>query len=205
MVPLTVTIVFIYSLLGFTGKNYDMPVAVLSALTLGLSVDFAIHFLQRAREIYKVKGDWNATAEEMFKEPARAILKNALIISIGFLPLLAAPLVPYKTVGVFMFLIMLASSVGTLLLLPAIISAFPGVIFDERKSPACKCSYCMLFGLIVAAAVAYVLGGYSIASWGATTIICVGIVAFMAGLCNIVSRHKICIQNENVTVMEEEK
>ncbi|MDD3089256.1 MAG: MMPL family transporter, partial [Candidatus Omnitrophica bacterium] len=52
MLPLTVTIVFIYSLLGFFGKDYDMPVAVLSALTLGLSVDFAIHFIQRAREIY---------------------------------------------------------------------------------------------------------------------------------------------------------
>ncbi|MDD5255381.1 MAG: MMPL family transporter, partial [Candidatus Omnitrophica bacterium] len=33
MLPLTITILFIYSLLGFTGKEYDMPVAVLSALT----------------------------------------------------------------------------------------------------------------------------------------------------------------------------
>ena len=193
MVPLTVTIVFIYSLLGFTGKNYDMPVAVLSALTLGLSIDFAIHFLQRAREIRITRKDWPSTAEEMFREPARAILRNALIISIGFLPLLAAPLVPYKTVGVFMFLIMLTSSVGTLLILPAIISAVPAVIFEEKRSPACKCSYCMLFGLIVSAAVAYVLGGYSITSWDVTTFICIGIIVIMSGLCNIMSRHKICI------------
>ncbi len=132
MIPLTVTIVFIYSLLGFTGKNYDMPVAVLSALTLGLSVDFAIHFLQRAREIFRIKGNWPDTAEEMFKEPGRAILRNALIISIGFLPLLASPLIPYKTVGAFMFLIMLASSVGTLVMLPAIISAMPNIVFKEK-------------------------------------------------------------------------
>ena len=196
MIPLTVTIVFIYSLLGFIGKNYDMPVAVLSALTLGLSVDFAIHFLQRAREIYAVKGNWEDTSREMFREPGRAILRNALIISIGFLPLLAAPLMPYKTVGVFMFLIMLASSVATLLILPAIISAFPAVIFDERKSPACKCSYCMLFSLLVAAAIAYVLGGYSLASWSVTTFVCIGVIVVMAGICNIVSRNKICIQNE---------
>ncbi|HPN73119.1 MAG TPA: MMPL family transporter, partial [Candidatus Omnitrophota bacterium] len=189
MVPLTVTIVFIYSLLGFVGKNYDMPVAVLSALTLGLSVDFAIHFLQRAREIYAVKGNWADTSAEMFREPARAILKNALVISIGFLPLLAAPLVPYKTVGVFMFLIMLTSSFGTLILLPAIISAFPDVIFDEKKNPACKCSYCVIFGIIVAASVAYVIGGYSITSWKATTFITVAIIGVTAGICNIVSRN----------------
>jgi predicted RND superfamily exporter protein len=196
MVPLTVTIVFIYSLLGFSGKNYDMPVAVLSALTLGLSVDFAIHFLQRAREIHASKGDWTSTAGEMFREPGRAILRNALIISIGFLPLLAAPLVPYKTVGIFMFLIMLTSSVGTLLILPAIVSAMPVLIFEEKQSPACKCSYCMLFGLIISAAVAYVLGGYSITSWNVTTFICIGIIMFMAGLCNIISRRKICISEE---------
>lgn len=193
MVPLTVTIVFIYSLLGFTGKNYDMPVAVLSALTLGLSVDFAIHFLQRAREIYRIKGNWDETAVLMFREPARAILKNALIISIGFLPLLAAPLVPYRTVGVFMFLIMLTSSVGTLILLPAIISAFPDMIFDERKSPVCKCSYCVVLGVILAAAVAYVLGGYSVLSWGITTFISMGVIALMSGICAIVSRHNICV------------
>lgn len=196
MIPLTVTIVFIYSLLGFTGKNYDMPVAVLSALTLGLSVDFAIHFLQRAREIFAVKGTWEETSREMFREPGRAILRNALVISIGFLPLLAAPLVPYKTVGVFMFLIMLASSIGTLILLPAIISAFPKIIFEERKSPACKCSNCVIFGIIVAGAVAYVLAGYSIASWSATTFISIGIIGVMAGLCNILSRSKRCIRNE---------
>lgn len=195
MVPLTVTIVFIYSLLGFVGKNYDMPVAVLSALTLGLSIDFAIHFLQRAREIHELKGSWEETSKEMFADPGRAILRNALIVSIGFLPLLAAPLVPYKTVGVFMFLIMLASSVGTLFILPAIVSAFPHIVFDEKKNPSCKCSYCVLFGFIVAAAVAYVLGGYSITSWSVTTIICIGVIALMSGMCSIISRRKVCIED----------
>jgi len=133
MIPLTVTIVFIYSLLGFTGKNYDMPVAVLSALTLGLSVDFAIHFMQRARGIFAETGNWKETAALMFKEPGRAILRNALIVSIGFLPLLAAPLVPYKTVGFFMFMIMFTSSIGTLIILPAIMSAIPHFIFDTKK------------------------------------------------------------------------
>ena len=110
-----------------------MPVAVLSALTLGLSVDFAIHFLQKAREIYAKVNSWEETARLMFQEPGRAILRNALIVSIGFLPLLASPLVPYKTVGFFMFMIMLTSSIGTLIILPAIISAMPNLIFGKQK------------------------------------------------------------------------
>ena len=192
MIPLTVTIVFIYSLLGFIGKDYDMPVAVLSALTLGLSVDFAIHFLQRARELYKEKGSWELAEKEMFAEPGRAIMRNALIISIGFLPLLFAPLVPYRTVGLFMFLIMLTSSVGTLIILPAIISAMPKLIFEEPEKPLCKCSYCMITALLVSGAVAYILAGYTTSTWTLTTGITVGIIVLMAGICNFVSRRKMC-------------
>ncbi len=58
MIPLTVTIGLIYGLIGLGGKDYDMPVAVLSALTLGLAVDFAIHFLARARALMREHGSW---------------------------------------------------------------------------------------------------------------------------------------------------
>lgn len=123
MVPLSLTIVFIYGFIGLVGKDYDMPVAVLSSLTLGLSVDFAIHFLQRARDVYEEKNrDFVAMIHEMFEEPGRAISRNALVIAIGFLPLLAAPLVPYNTVGFFMAAIMTISSIVTILLLPALLS-----------------------------------------------------------------------------------
>ena len=94
MIPLTITILFTYGLIGLAGKDYDMPVAVLSSLTLGLSVDFAIHFLERARSIRRETGDWTETMAFMFQEPGRAIARNAIVIAIGFLPLLAAPLVP---------------------------------------------------------------------------------------------------------------
>ncbi|QQR90675.1 MAG: MMPL family transporter [Myxococcales bacterium] len=122
MVPLTITILFTYGFIGFAGKDYDMPVAVLSSLTLGLSVDFAIHFLERSRDIHGEFGDWKKTMALMFKEPGRAIARNAIVIAIGFLPLLAAPLVPYKTVGVLMAAIMAVSSVVTIVVLPAIMS-----------------------------------------------------------------------------------
>jgi hypothetical protein len=120
MVPLTITIVFTYGLIGLIGKDYDMPVAVLSSLTLGLSVDFAIHFLERARSIQAETGNWSETMTLMFQEPGRAITRNAIVIAIGFLPLLAAPLVPYNTVGFLMAAIMAVSSIVTVMLLPAI-------------------------------------------------------------------------------------
>jgi predicted RND superfamily exporter protein len=131
MLPLSVTIGFIYGVIGLVGKDYDMPVAVLSALTLGLSIDFAIHFLQRARAIHAETRDWQITVDRLFAEPARAITRNAIVIAVGFLPLLGSSLVPYQTVGFFLAAIMAASGVVTLVLLPSVMRLVQTRLFSR--------------------------------------------------------------------------
>ncbi len=134
VLPLTFTIAFIYGVMGLVGKSYDMPVAVLSSLSLGLSVDFAIHFIQRMRAALAESGSWKDAIGEVFQEPARAITRNAIVISVGFLPLLAAPLVPYMTVGIFLASIMAVSAVVTLLMLPGIIHEWPRLFFGREAT-----------------------------------------------------------------------
>ena len=119
MLPLSTTILAVYGLIGWIGKDYDMPIAVLSSLTLGLSVDFAIHFIQRMRTLVAETGSFEAASKLAFEEPARAIARNAIVIALGFTPLFFAPLMPYITVGAFMASIMAISGAATLLLLPA--------------------------------------------------------------------------------------
>lgn len=126
MLPLTLTISMIYGLIGWIGKDYDMPIAVLSALTLGLSIDFAIHFLQRSRELEKELGSLSQALTAMFQEPSRAISRNAIVIAVGFTPLLLSPLMPYITVGFFLASIMALSALVTLVLLPALMTLFAG-------------------------------------------------------------------------------
>ncbi|MFQ5648737.1 MAG: RND family transporter [bacterium] len=120
MMPLTFAIALSYGLVGFVGKDYDMPIAVCSSLALGLSIDFAIHFIQRYRRKYHETGDLEATNRYIFQEPARAISRNAFVIIAGFLPLVLASLTPYVTVGAFFAMLMTFSTLTTLLLLPAL-------------------------------------------------------------------------------------
>ena len=139
MVPLTVTIGLIYGAIGLIGKDYDMPVAVLSSLSLGLAIDYAIHFLARSRMLQKQHKSWLKTVGPLFGEPASAISRNVVVVGAGFLPLLAAPLVPYKTVGVFIAAILLTAGAASLLILPSLITMlerwlFPNnVVEDEFK------------------------------------------------------------------------
>ncbi len=133
MIPLSVTMAMIYGVIGLLGKDYDMPVAVLSALALGLSVDFAIHFITHAKEQVEQSGSWKAAMQALFQEPARAIYRNIVIIAVGFTPLLLAALVPYQTVGMLMASIMLVSGFATLIILPAIIKLAEPILFSTKK------------------------------------------------------------------------
>ena len=122
MIPLTMSIGLMYGLIGLVGKDYDMPIAVLSSLSLGLAVDYAIHLMARSREIRSRHASWRDALAEVYGEPARAIFRNVIVVGVGFTPLIFAPLTPYQTVGMFISLILLISGIASLMILPALIT-----------------------------------------------------------------------------------
>ena len=137
MIPLTATILITYGYVGLAGRNYDMPIAVLSSLSLGLSVDFAIHFIQRSRDIFNKNGqDFRRTMQIFFHEPAQALARNIVVIALGFVPMFFATLVPYVTVGAFFFAIMLISGSATFLIMPATLSFYPARTIAGRSAAA---------------------------------------------------------------------
>lgn len=125
MIPLTFAIVLSYGLVGWIGQDYNMPIAVCAALSLGLAIDFAIHFLERFKEHLAAGHSWDEATRYMFREPGRAIARNAVVVSLGFLPLTASTLTPYVIVGIFFALLMFLSAVATLLILPATLGVLP--------------------------------------------------------------------------------
>lgn len=122
MLPLVLTIAATYGLTGIVGKDYDMPVAVLSAITIGIAIDFAVHFMQRSRQIHGETRSWKASVPIVFGEPAVAITRNVLVVALGFLPLMVAQLIPYRTTAILLFGILFFSGLMTLLLLPAMLT-----------------------------------------------------------------------------------
>ncbi|MHC4693372.1 MAG: efflux RND transporter permease subunit [Planctomycetota bacterium] len=195
MIPLLVTIAVIYGIIGLVGKDYDMPVAVLSALTLGMAVDFAIHFLERARTSVGKTGSWKESSAEMFGEPARAISRNVLVIAIGFLPLLAAPLIPYKTVGIFLCAIMALSGAVTLLVLPTILKVAEKALFKPGVAPlraSCNCGFCIIISVAGAFLVALNLHQYWKIGWSKLVWISIIAIPIMALICGIMSRRRVC-------------
>lgn len=130
-VPLLFTITLIYGAVGLIGKDFDMPISVLSTLSLGMAVDFAIHFIRRYRQRL---AEGQPAADALVwtvARPGKGILRNAVLFSLAFAVMLGSSLTPYITVGLFIMVMMTLSAVFTLLYLPALVA-----LRAVRQAPA---------------------------------------------------------------------
>ncbi len=194
MIPLTVTIALIYGAIGLAGKAYDMPVAVLSSLSLGLAVDYAIHFLSRSRKLYEQYGSWSATTGPVFGEPARAISRNAIVVGIGFLPLVMATLIPYKTVGILIASILFIAGIASLMILPSIITLTESWLFPKTKICCfvCNCTTCTITAITAVLLLVVNIHQFLSVGWTTLTWFSLGAIIILGSICGLMSRSKKC-------------
>ncbi|MDO8282454.1 MAG: MMPL family transporter [Thermodesulfovibrionia bacterium] len=134
--PLLFTILFIYGVVGFIGKDFDMPISVLSCLSLGMAVDFAIHFVSRLRQrMTETKGSETLSDALLWTaaRPGKGIMRNAILFAASFAVMIFAPLTPYITVGAFIVSMMLLSAIMTIIYLPALIVLLQGWLFKRES------------------------------------------------------------------------
>jgi predicted RND superfamily exporter protein len=148
--PLLFTILLIYGVVGYIGKDFDMPISVLSCLSLGMAVDFAIHFISRFKQrlaesqippnpplLKGGEGGLPTPNSELITDsllwtaarPGKGIMRNAMLFASAFSVMIFAPLTPYITVGAFIVSMMMLSAIMTIIYLPALITLMQGWLF----------------------------------------------------------------------------
>jgi len=145
--PLLFTILLIYGVVGFIGKDFDMPISVLSCLSLGMAVDFSIHFISRFKQRLTESSDLGVQSLETPKtldskliidsllwtaaRPGKGVMRNAALFASAFSVMLFASLTPYITVGAFIASMMMLSAIMTIIYLPALITLLQGWLFKK--------------------------------------------------------------------------
>jgi uncharacterized protein len=122
-----------------------------------------------------------------------------LVIAIGFLPLLAAPLIPYKTFGIFLCAIMALSGAVTLLILPALLTVLEARLFKTAKGPqsiSCNCAFCVIVSIAGVVLVALNLHQYWHLGWGKFALVSLITIPVLALLCGVMSRRQACRMTE---------
>ncbi len=128
-IPISVTAVINFGLMGLLGIPLSSSTAIISAIAIGIGVDYAIHLIEQYRTNREKGFGYNQAAEKTLAHTGRAIVYNAIAVIGGFSVLLVSVFPPNRQVGGLVGLNMATSMAGTLTLLILAL-----VKIDRRKN-----------------------------------------------------------------------
>ncbi len=124
IVPLSISVLVLFGLMGLTGIRLDVATALLSSVMIGVGVDYTIHFLWRYREERRQNRPASEAVITTITTTGRGIIFNALSVIVGFLVLIISSFTPIRFFGVLVVVSILSCLVGALFILPAVILRF---------------------------------------------------------------------------------
>ena len=118
IIPIVTTLIVLFGFMGLTGIPLDIATVLTGSITIGIGIDYAIHFLTHFNADFKKTKSIPAAIEENINISGKAIVINVMTVSLGFLSLLLSNLIPLQRFGVLIAVTMIISGLSTLTLLP---------------------------------------------------------------------------------------
>lgn len=118
LIPLVVTVAGNFGVMGYVGVHLDMATVMIASLTVGIGVDYAVHFLARYRR-QRQGADYGEALAQTVRTSGRGILVNAVTLTAGFLVMLLSSFGALQTFGWLIALTMVTSLIGAMFVLPA--------------------------------------------------------------------------------------
>ena len=112
-VPIVLTAIIGFGVMGLLDIPLSTTTALLASITVGIGIDYAVHFIDRYRVNLAELGPGLETMVATMRHAGRAILFNAIVVVSGFLVLLVSAFPPNRALGALIALGMFVSFVGT--------------------------------------------------------------------------------------------
>ena len=121
ILPLVLTVAISTGIMAYTGTPLDMMTLMVSAIAVGIGVDYSIHFISRFRREYRTDRDPILALQKTIQTTGRGITYNALTVSLGFFILIFASFKGIRSFGLQIALTMAVSALAAISLIPAIL------------------------------------------------------------------------------------
>lgn len=122
ILPNMIAALVVLGIMGLFGISLDFMTITIAAITIGIGIDYSIHYIYRFRqELERLKGDYLEAMHCTHKSIGHSISYTAITISVGFLILVFSQFKPSIYFGVLISIAMLTSLVGVLTLLPMLL------------------------------------------------------------------------------------
>ncbi|MDC0145016.1 MMPL family transporter [bacterium] len=120
IVPLTSAVILNFGLMGIFGIDLNHMTALLSAVIIGVGVDFSIHYISDYRRNLINKVDVDKINLKTAQDVGYPVLLD-VVSNMGFIALLFSILIPLNHMGGLMVFAMISTSFGTLTVLASLI------------------------------------------------------------------------------------
>ncbi len=107
--------------MGLAGVPLDMMTITIAAITVGIGVDHAIHYIHRFKREFALDGDYIGAMHRSHASIGRAMYYTSVTIIVGFSILAMSKFIPSIYFGLLTSFAMLAAILGSLTLLPKLI------------------------------------------------------------------------------------
>jgi hypothetical protein len=121
IIPLVLTILITFGIMGFTGTPLDMSTLMISSIAIGIGIDYAIHFIDRFRKEYRKDRDERRALEATVHSTGRGIAFNAIALALGFGVLLFSSFKGTSNFGLMIAATMVISALAAFTTIPAIL------------------------------------------------------------------------------------
>lgn len=133
--PVSLAILSIYAFMGALGIPLGVGTSMFAAIGIGLSVDFAIHTLHRAKELVPYyESDLREALAELFPTTGRALLFNFSCVCLGFSVMITSHIRALSDFGLLVAIATVISFVASITTLPALLVVFKPKFFGKKES-----------------------------------------------------------------------
>lgn len=155
ILPLVVTVLMNFGVMGITGIPLNTPNAVSSAMAIGIGADYAIYMLYRMREELKKHNHFDRALEETMRTAGKAVVYVATAIAGGYSVLmLSKGFYVHIWFGVLIVMSMVVSAISALVLVPALLKWLPSSFlkstntYDMKSIPGTALAVVIASGLL---------------------------------------------------------
>ena len=121
VVPTITAAALILGIMGWLGIHLDIMTITIAAITIGIGVDSAIHYIHRFKQEIDKERDYWLAVKRCHSSVGRAIYYTSITIALGFSILVLSNFIPTIYFGILTAIAMITALIANLTLLPLLI------------------------------------------------------------------------------------
>jgi len=123
MIPLLFTVLFNFGVMAFAGKSLDIATLMISSITIGIGIDYGIHFIERYREEHVQTQSRSQALIQAAQTTGTGIVYNALALALGFGVMMLSAFQGLQNFGLLIAMTMIVSACGAFVVIPALLAS----------------------------------------------------------------------------------